>query len=132
MPTLPQPRAQRLALAVATARTAFGAAMMARPGWATRPLGLDRRTADRVAYLPRMAGGRDLVLGVGAAQALLTGEPARPWLLGALAADCWDAATMCAAVRAGEVNRFAGALAAASALAAVACTVPALRQPTTG
>lgn len=106
-----------VARAVAGVRVAVGAAMVARPTWLLRPLGVDTVTANRLAWLARLTGGRDLVLGAGALGA--SADARRLWTLAAAAADSLDAVTLAAAVRRRQIPAVSGGLAALSAAVAV-------------
>jgi hypothetical protein len=76
-----------------------------------RPLGVDRITADRISWLVRMLGARDLALGVGTLVATRRGG-LPPWLVLAGAADTVDALALGQATARGDVGRVLGTLAA--------------------
>src|SRR4051794_25100115 len=76
-----------LARVIAIGRVVIGAALIVAPskaaaGW----VGEDSRRAPTQVALAAV-GGRDLVLGLGAAWAVGGGDTAKPWLLAAAAAD---------------------------------------------
>ena len=79
-----------IAIAIARARIALGAAALLVPGLAGRMMfGRDgSRTGTRV--LARMIGGRDMALGLGVVIALDRGAPVRGWLEAGALADGVD------------------------------------------
>lgn len=104
---------------LAAARLVLGVVMLARPTWLTRPLGVDRWTAERLAWLPRMVGGREVALGLGTLVMTRGGRPGRrAWLAAGALADAADAAALLTAARRGHVSRPGGIAAVATALAA--------------
>lgn len=128
MSTLPATRPARLALAVATGRVVVGVVLLVHPDWLTRSLGADSRTARRLRYLPRMAGGRDAAIGAGGLYALTAGRGATGWLVAAAAADSVDAIAVGTAAARGDVARLAGSATALSAVAAAAVSLQAVRR----
>lgn len=124
MPTLPHlPSAgpdaagDRAAVALAAVRAGAGAGLLAAPALVPRLLGADAATARRVGYLGRMAGVRDVALGLGMLRALRAGRDARSWTVAGLLCDTGDALAVAVAVRRGDVHRLPGALLVASAAA---------------
>ncbi|MDX6287277.1 MAG: hypothetical protein QOG53_2762 [Frankiales bacterium] len=107
---LPTTRA-RLPVTLGVLRSALGATMLVRPMLLPRPLGVDRITADRISWLVRMLGARDLALGVGTLVATRRGG-LPPWLVLAGAADTVDALALGQATARGDVGRVLGTLAA--------------------
>jgi hypothetical protein len=93
--------------ALGATRVALGAAMLARPVLIPRLLGADRVTAERMTWLVRMLGGREIALGLGAASRRVAPDP-RPWVLAGAISDATDALALAAAVRRGRVNRVLG------------------------
>jgi hypothetical protein len=79
-----------LARVIAIGRAVIGAALIVSPSRAASAwVGEDsKREPTQVALAA--VGGRDLVLGLGAAWAVGGGEAAKPWLLAAAAADTTD------------------------------------------
>ncbi|MHB8341002.1 MAG: hypothetical protein ACYDB7_07480 [Mycobacteriales bacterium] len=122
----PFAQARSLAPAVAAGRVVLGGAMFGKPGLLTRPMGVDAATAKQVAWAPRMAGSRDLLLGLGLLDAARRGADRRPWLLFAALADAGDVLAFGKAVRDRQVNRPVGVLALVTAAAAVLASVLAL------
>jgi hypothetical protein len=112
---------------LATARTALGAAALARPATALRLTGVDRVTAERTAWTARLLGGRDLALGVGLLYALARREPSRGWVIAGMIADAVDTAVLATAAARRDLSPTAGALAGLVGAAAVAWAAPALR-----
>ena len=101
-------------------RTAIGVSMLASPSLLPRLLGADRVTADRVSWLTRMVGVREIVIGVG------TAAGGRRWAAAGIVADTADALTFAAAVRSRHVNRVFGAGSAVAAVAGIAMGVAGL------
>lgn len=70
-------------------RVAIGVVLMVTPGVMSRLVSPDaRRPAAKL--LARMAGARDLTLGIGALQAAAAGAPTRPWVRAAAGSDAGD------------------------------------------
>jgi hypothetical protein len=113
--------ADRAGPALGAVRTLLGAAMLARPLLIPRLFGADRVTAERVAWLVRMLGIREIALGGGA---LLHDTPA--WVLAGAACDLTDGLVLAASARRGYVNPMIGAAAAGSSFAASAAGVAAV------
>lgn len=79
-------------------RIAIGAATFAAPGLTARPLlGASSRTAGAKMFT-RLFGARDLVLGVGALQALRENRNPKAWVQLAALCDATDVVTMAAAL----------------------------------
>lgn len=109
-----------LAKLFAAGRVAVGAAVLARPAVLTRGLGVDSATGQRVVWLVRMFGVRDLVVGAGSLYALARRTGTGPWLLAGAASDAVDAAAMTTAIRQRVIKAPPGALGAAMAAVSVA------------
>jgi hypothetical protein len=118
---------QKLTIAFALGRTAFGAGLIAAPGrvgasW----LGSDaERPPVHVAI--RGLGARDVALAAGAAWAAVTDGELRPWLVGTVAGDLVDVAATLAAgdhlsdrARLGTIALAGGSAVVGAALAAAA------------
>lgn len=96
--------AQRaLAAAVGFGRAATGAAFVVAPGSAAQSW-VGSSSTD-VAYLTRVVGGRDLVIGGGALWALSTGRPVVGWLAASVGADIVDAAAAAVMLEGDAVKR---------------------------
>jgi hypothetical protein len=96
-------------------RTAVGVSAVARPTLIPRLLGVDRVTAERVTWLVRMLGAREIALGVGTLTTRSAG-----WLAAGAMSDLTDALSTAEAVRRRHLATTAGSLTAASALVAAA------------
>nr|WP_250280125.1 hypothetical protein [Frankia sp. Cppng1_Ct_nod] len=73
---------------------------MTRPAGFARIAGIDRVTAERTAWIARVAAIRDIALGVGLLTAVVRDEPARGWLWAGMLVDTTDAAVLaCAGAR---------------------------------
>lgn len=101
-------------------RSAIGAGMIAAPSLLARSLGADRRTAQRLGYLTRMVGVREIALGAGSIEAVRRGDDPRPWLLAQGASDSGDALSIAVAVARGRVSRPMGLVVIVFALGGVA------------
>jgi hypothetical protein len=112
----PHPDARSLASQIGAGRTAIAAGIMVAPVLATRLLGADTATAQRVTWLTRMLAVRDGALGVGAAVASRSGGGAG-WVLGGAVSDAVDAVVLAAAIKQGRLR---GALPAGTVVAAAA------------
>lgn len=76
------------------ARSGVGIAAITKPVPIIRLAGVDRVTAEKIAWLARLAGIRDLALGLGLLHAHATSGPTWPWLAAALFADAGDTAAL--------------------------------------
>jgi hypothetical protein len=105
--------------------------MVIRPRWVPRLFGVDRGTATRTAWLPRMLGGREIALGLGALAAVRDERvspgwgSARAWLLAGALTDATDLVAMRAGIRDGSLPRIVGGLAALASASAVAAGIAA-------
>jgi peptide-methionine (R)-S-oxide reductase len=130
---------------VAYARVGVGVSMLVRPALLPRTVGVDRVTAERLSWLTRMAGVREVVLGVGTARALRHGSgsgsasgagsgagssapsgEARAWVLGSAACDAVDALVFAGAAARGRVHPALGWAVASVAVASTATNVAGL------
>ena len=109
---------------LAAGRVGVGLGMLARPADLPKVLGVDSATAERMAWVTRMLGVREAVVGLGTLDALRSGG-ARPWVLGGAVVDAVDAAVFAGAAARGRVRpllgggfALAGAAIAAAQLAA--------------
>lgn len=109
-------------------RIAIGAVAVARPADAVRLLGLDAGGAGGPVYLTRLAGVRDLALGVAT---LIAPRGARKALLGlGMAVDASDAYAGYEAYRTGAVSQGrAGVLTAPAVLAVLAGAASLAEKP---
>lgn len=105
----------RLAWGIAAARSAAGAALLAKPQLARAHTGAER-------MLTRLVGVRDLALGLGTAAALTRGE-AGTWLAAGLASDVSDVVVSLRS--ASDVGRMEAALGAALAVPFIAAAIAA-------
>ncbi len=118
MTPIPATHSPRVALLGVT-RCAIGVGLLTRPAGFARIAGIDRVTAERTAWITRVAAVRDLALGAGLLTASTRGEPEqiRTWLWAGMLVDAADAALL---VAAGARHQVAP-LSAAVAVAAAAC-----------
>jgi hypothetical protein len=125
-------RAARLGVALAgLGRVGVGAALLARPASLPRAVGVDSISARRMAWVVRLFAVRDAALGAGAVHAVLTGRPARPWLLAQAISDGSDAVTMGVAVRQRQLSAGRGVALTVFALAGCAGLLAALGRADT-
>lgn len=103
-------RTRAAGLALGLGRLALGTAFLARPVDSVRLLGTDTATANRMAWLARMAAVRDAALGAGAVASVAARRTAAGWLLAGALADAGDAAVLALAARDGRVDRQRGYL----------------------
>jgi hypothetical protein len=112
--------ARSLGIAVGAGRLAIGCAVLAGPVVSMRLLGVDTATANRVVWLARMAGVRDVALGAGTMGGAAARRGQTSWLLAGALTDAGDALAVGLAVRSGRMDRTRGYLVAASAVAGAA------------
>jgi peptide-methionine (R)-S-oxide reductase len=117
---------------VAAIRCAIGIGALARPSSAVRASGVDRVTAERVAWLGQLVGARDLALGVGLLRALARREDTRDWVRAGVFADAVDALALGTAAARGAISPLAGAAAVAAAVSGVLAGVPIAVRRTRG
>jgi hypothetical protein len=115
-------------LAAAVGRVGVGAALVARPSALPRAVGVDSVSARRMAWLVRLFAVRDAALGAGAAHAVLTGRPVRPWLAAQALSDGSDAVALGMAIRQRQVSAVRGAAIAGFALGGCAGLLAAARR----
>ncbi|WP_250291309.1 DUF4267 domain-containing protein [Frankia sp. CiP1_Cm_nod1] len=107
-----------------TARCALGVGLLTRPARFARLAGVDRVTAERTAWITRLAAARDIAVGAGLLTSLLRrdGPPTRGWLRAGALIDTADAAVL---LNAGARRDIAWAPAVAAALTAATSAVQA-------
>jgi len=81
---------KRLVIGYAALRVGYAVALLAAPGRTARPWVGPAAGDPAAAIALRGLGARDLALAVGAAAAVLSGAPARPWLAACAASDAVD------------------------------------------
>jgi hypothetical protein len=118
MSRLPSIRAVGLTLGIG--RMLIGATTLATPVGSLRFMGMDAATAARAAWLGRMTGARDAILGAGTVVSLRRDASPAPWLFAGAAADLADAVAIGSAVR---TNRLRGGVPLAATATAVAAAV---------
>jgi hypothetical protein len=107
---------RRLGIYIARTRVGLGLVLVAAPRIALRPFLGDAVDAGAVAPVGRMLGGRDAILGAGAAIALAEREGGANWVSMLAVADGVDAVVLLATPRLGWRARLLGLFAAASAV----------------
>src|SRR5215475_5843833 len=107
---------RHLAIYIARTRVGFGLALLAVPRVALRPWFGNTVDARVTGPLGRMVGGRDALLGAGAAIALGERNGGANWLSMLALADAVDAAVILTAPGVPWRGRLLGAVAAASAV----------------
>jgi hypothetical protein len=106
-------------------RTAIGVGAWVAPKLSGRLFGLDPEANPQSPYLGRLFGVRDVALGFGLNAS--SGAERQQWLRIGVACDLADAAAGLLAGRAGELPRRASLLVTATALAAAAMGIAAMR-----
>jgi hypothetical protein len=106
-------------------RAAIGAGAWLMPNFSGRLFGLDPDANPQASYLGRLFGVRDVVLGVGLSAS--SGTERRQWLRLGVACDLADAAAGVLAGRSGALPKRATLLVTATALAAAAMGIAAMR-----
>jgi hypothetical protein len=106
-------------------RAAIGAGAWLMPNFSGRLFGLDPDANPQASYLGRLFGVRDVVLGVGLSAS--SGAERRQWLRLGVACDLADAAAGVLAGRSGALPKRATLLVTATALAAAAMGIAAMR-----
>lgn len=96
--------------AISLARVGFGVMFAIVPGLVPRLLGVDRQTAKRIGWLPRLVAGREIALGGGTLLAQRAGQDTRSWMAAQAFSDATDGIAMLGALRHRHVNRLTGAL----------------------
>ncbi|WP_018640092.1 hypothetical protein [Parafrankia elaeagni] len=109
------------------ARSAVGLTAITRPVPIIRLAGVDRVTAEKIAWLARIAGIRDLALGVGLLHAQATHRPTRAWLVAGMCADTADTAAFAHAVAHRQLPPAGGTLMTAAAAGGAALAAATLR-----
>jgi hypothetical protein len=115
-------------------RAALGAAVLVRPTALPVLLGVEETSATRLDWAVRMLGARDAALGLGAAWAVLTGGPVRPWLVAQAVGDGTDAVVFALGARSQRlppVRAAALAMLAASAVLGGLALLPDADRPST-
>jgi hypothetical protein len=107
-------------------RLAVGISSWATPRLAGKAFGLDATANPQSPYLARLFGARDVALGYGLLTT--TGETQRQWLAIGAACDVADAVAGVAATRGGYLPKLSGFAVTATALAATALGLAALRE----
>src|SRR4051812_773461 len=93
-------RARQAALAAASLRIAYGAALALAPARTTRSWLGDDGARPGAAVAIRALGAREIVLHAGAFAAVMSEAPVRPWLVASIGGDCSDIAATFAAGKA--------------------------------
>jgi hypothetical protein len=106
-------------------RAAIGAGAWLMPRFSGRLFGLDPDANPQASYLGRLFGVRDVVLGVGLNSS--SGADREQWLRLGIACDLADAAAGVLAGRSGALPKRATLLVTATALAAAAMGIAAMR-----
>lgn len=100
---------------VAAVRVALGAGMLARPALLPTVTGEGPEVADRLRWLVRMLGGREVALGLGA----LASRGGRGWVAAGLLSDAGDTVALVLAARDGSLSPVLAAAGTATSFGAV-------------
>lgn len=112
-------------------RVAIGTGLLISPVGLARGLGIDPTTARRVGWMARIAGAREIALGLGTLQAWRRGDPVDGWIAGQAFSDGVDAVAFAVTAARGDVGALRGwglAAFAASGAISEALAVRALRR----
>lgn len=116
--------------ALALTRVGIGIGLLVSPVGLARGLGIDAETARRVGWMARMAGAREVALGLGCLQAWRRGDALDGWVAGQALSDGVDAVAFAVTAARGDVGPVRGwalSLFAASGAVAEAVTAARLR-----
>ncbi len=116
---------EQLVQQLVATRAAIGAGAWLMPRFSGRLFGLDPDANPQASYLGRLFGVRDVVLGVGLNSS--SGAERQQWLRLGVACDLADAAAGVLAGRSGALPKRATLLVTATALAAAAMGIAAMR-----
>lgn len=122
---------ERIAPALGLTRVVIGIGLLASPVGLARGLGIEEPTARRVGWMARVAGARELALGLGTLQAWRRGDPLDGWVAGQALSDAVDALAFTVTAARGDVGAARGfglAAFAASGAVSEALAVRALRR----
>jgi peptide-methionine (R)-S-oxide reductase len=97
---------------------------LARPVDAIRLAGVDRVTAQRTAWVARLAGARDLAIGAGLLDAMRRGQPTGGWQAAGVLSDAMDAVIIGSATVRGQLSVLPGAATTACAIGGVLASAP--------
>lgn len=114
--------------ALSVTRVGVGLSMLARPATLAKSVGVDSATAERVAWVTRMVGAREVALGAGTLVALRRGRDVREWALAQAFSDAVDAVVFAAAVARGHARPVQGLGITAVAASGAATAVTAWRE----
>lgn len=119
--------------ALGLTRVVIGTGLLVSPVGLARGLGIDAETARRVGWMARMAGAREVALGLGTLQAWRRDEPLDGWVAGQAISDGVDAVAFAVTAARGDVGPARGwGLAAFAASGAVSEAVMAARLRRSG
>jgi hypothetical protein len=116
-------RPWRLAV-IGILRCTVGVAALARPVDTIRFASVDQVTAQRTAWVARLAGARDLAIGAGMLDAMLRRQPTSGWLAVGAISDAMDAMIIAAATVRGQLAILPGTVMTASAVGGVLAAAP--------
>jgi peptide-methionine (R)-S-oxide reductase len=94
--------------ALGVTRIVIGIGLLVSPVGLGRGLGIDAETSRRVAWMARVAGGREIALGIGTLQAWRRGDPADGWVIAQAVSDGVDAVAFTASAAKGHVGPLRG------------------------
>lgn len=114
--------------ALGIARIGIGVGLLVSPVGLARGLGIDAATAKRVGWMARIAGARELAIGLGTIRAWHRGEPMTGWLAAQAISDGVDSIAFAVTASRGDVGAVRGwGLAAFAASGAISESVLAIR-----
>lgn len=116
--------------ALGVTRVVIGIGLLVSPVGLARGLGIDEQTARRVGWMARIAGAREIAIGLGTVRAWARKEPMTGWVAAQAISDGVDAVAFSVTAARGDVGRVRGwGLAAFAASGAISEALIALRTP---
>lgn len=113
--------------ALGITRVVIGAGLLISPIGLARGLGIDAETARRVGWMARIAGAREVAIGLGTLQAWRRKEPMDGWIAAQAISDGVDAVAFAVTAARGDVGPARGwglaAFAASGAVSEVLMTI---------
>jgi len=120
-------RAEQMVPFLGLARILIGIGLVVSPVGLGKGLGVDAQTSRRVTWMARVAGGREIALGIGTLQAWRRGDPLDGWVLAQAVSDGVDAAAFGTSAARGHVGAVRGYTLAAVALSSTVSELLATR-----
>lgn len=100
--------AERMLPALGVTRIVIGMGLLVSPVGLGRGLGISPDTSREVAWMARVAGGREIALGIGTLQAWRRGDPVDGWVTAQAVSDGVDAVAFTVSAARGQVGALRG------------------------